>query len=425
MPRESIAVVGSGMAGLTAAWLCQRQGHEVSVYEAQNGRGMDAHAALFEGTRIDIPLRIMQAKAWSSVLELAAAVGVETYPVSIHVSCSWLDRRTWLRSGTMQWFGKERLAVGSWRHYHLKSLRVLYGLRKLERFTQRLAREDQPGLTIAQAMEREGFDPLFWRGLLLPLLSTICTCRSEYILGWPARQLLLLTQTVAHERPLLRLRGGTKALVDRLVQGLRFYSGSPVTHLAQSEGKILLSNARGERGLYDRVIVATQANQTGFLDPASFPRERAVLERFVFDRGELLVHNDESLMPEKRSDWTALNYSMDRSFERSMFTIWVNAVEPNLAGARPVFQTWNPLVAPDPALTLQRIPLQRAIVNEGSIAAQQQLELLHQEAGRRVFFCGSWAAPGVPLLESAVRSALAVAEQIARKQSPAGAEAAS
>ena len=125
----------------------------------------------------------------------------------------------------------------------------------------------------------------------------------------------------------------------------------------------LVPALRGDGGRFQRVIVATQANQLGFLDAEQFGREVAALRSIRFDHGELLVHSDTRFLPARRQDWTALNYLMDRSLERAMFTVWVNAVEPTLRDAPPVFQTWNPLFEPDPATVIARLPLARAVVD--------------------------------------------------------------
>ena len=103
---------------------------------------------------------------------------------------------------------------------------------------------------------------------------------------------------------------------------------------------------------------------------------------------------------------------MDDALERPMFTVWVNQVEPTLKGSAPVFQTWNPLFEPDPDTVLSRVPMERAVVHPGTARVHEALGQWHRQPGLKVFFCGSWAYEGVPLLESAVRSANTVVDAI-------------
>ncbi|XOZ32161.1 FAD-dependent oxidoreductase [Halomonadaceae bacterium KBTZ08] len=407
----SIAVIGSGMAGLAAAHRARRAGHDVTVFEARNSHGMDAHALRMDGGLVDVPLRVMSPDAWPSVLQLAREVGVGTFEIDLHASCSWKNRHTWFRSGEVPVLGWP--FVGSLRYLGVRALRMGQGIWQLQRLTRKLERANSDA-TLGEILERYDFDPLFWRGLVLPMLSTICTCEEKHLLNWPAAQLLWLLDGTIHGSELYRLRGGTPALVEGLAQGLPLHAGSPVAQLEVGDEGVTVYNERSEGGVFDRVVVATQANHLSFLDDAQFGDERAVLENIGFDSGELWVHQDQRFMPAKQADWTALNFQMDDALEKPMFTVWVNKVESSLKHSAPVFQTWNPLFEPDPDTVLARVPLERAVVDPGTARVHEALAQWHRQPGRRVFYCGSWAYEGVPLLESAVRSANAVVDAIGR-----------
>ncbi|WP_417580684.1 FAD-dependent oxidoreductase [Nitrincola sp.] len=400
-----IAVIGSGMAGLAAAYGCKKHGHDVTVFEAEKSFGMAAHTLEFEQGVIDVPLRVMSPEAWPSAIKLAKAVGVDCFPVETFTSCSWLDQSTWFRSGKIPVLN--RAFIGSWRYLNLNALQIGLGLRQLAQLTRRLEKEKSTS-TLGEVLEQQSFSPKFWRGLVLPMLTTICTCDEKHLLAWPALQLLQLLDHILRNDSLYRLKGGSTALVKALSDGVELHAGSSVTSVTYSDDKVHIETQCGEGGLYDRVIVATQANHTHFLDPHAFAAELEILQTIRFDSGVLWVHQDQRFMPERRSDWTALNFQMDYQLRKPMFTVWVNAIEPTLVDASPVFQTWNPLYNPEPKTVLAQIPLQRAVVHAGTELAQKKLQQLHQQPDRRVFFCGSWAHEGVPLLESAVSSARAV-----------------
>tara|TARA_R110002110_G_scaffold43803_2_gene135645 strand:- start:3565 stop:4908 length:1344 start_codon:yes stop_codon:yes gene_type:complete len=410
---ETVAVVGSGMAGLAAAHGCRKAGFDVTLFEARPGHGMDAHAMAVQGGNVDLPLRVMSPRNWHSVLALAAEVGVGTFPVATYASCSWTDRQTWFRSGRMPVTGWPW--VGSWRYLNRRSLRLARGLWQLRRASAGLAAADA-SFTLADFLQQQSFDPLFWRGLVLPLLTTICTCDEAQLLAWPAPQLLSLLDEILHGGGLVRLQGGTSALVAALAAAIPAYTGSPVQRLAAREEGIMVHNARGEGGQFDRVILAVQANQLDFLEGEQFQRERQVLDQVRFDSGELWLHRDPRFLPRRTADWSALNFQTDPELARVMFTVLVNAVEPTLASAEPVLQTWNPLYEPDPETVLARVPLQRAVVHTGTAGIHRALAGWHAEPDRRVFYSGSWAYPGVPLLESAVRSAQAVVARVQQLQ---------
>jgi len=143
-----------------------------------------------------------------------------------------------------------------------------------------------------------------------------------------------------------------------------------------------------------------------FLDDRQFAQEREVLSGIRFADGELITHTDQRFMPRDRRDWTALNFQTDPGMDRVMFTVWINAVEAGMStDDPPVLQTWNPVFPVQEDKVIDRTPLQRAVVHAGTEAVLQQMDRWHREPGRRVFYCGSWAYEGVPLLETAVQAA--------------------
>ncbi|HMU87877.1 MAG TPA: FAD-dependent oxidoreductase, partial [Agitococcus sp.] len=255
---------------------------------------------------------------------------------------------------------------------------------------------------------------VFWRGLVLPLLTTICTCDESHLLAWPSHQLLSLLNDILHAqgKRLLRLHGGTSALVRGLAQGIQAYHGSPVEQVIEQGDKVLVKNKRDEGGLFDRVIVATQANQLSFIQGEQYAKERQILAGIPYAQGELVVHQDLRCLPRHRRDWTALNFQADKHLQKFMFSVLVNAVEPTLAKKSPVLQTWNPIIDLDESKVLSRTAFQRAVVEINTADILAQLNAWHQQANRRVFYIGSWAYEGVPLLESAVCSAQTVIKTI-------------
>ncbi|WP_445116815.1 FAD-dependent oxidoreductase [Acinetobacter sp. WZC-1] len=407
-----IAVIGSGMAGLATARILKNAGHQVVIFEALPGRGMDSHSIAFEGGLIDAPLRVMNPNLWKNTLSFAAWLGIKAFPVRTYMACSWLfedKTETWLTTG--------RTRVGNFPIINNRKgvkqygWRLVKGMLQLKTALHQFFKSSDQQITLAEFINKNDIEEVFWHGAVMPVLYTICTCNPRTIGEWPAKPLLIFLKQLTDGDTLLRLHGGTPALVDKLIDGIEIYSGTAITRVEEQQDRVMVETGRGEQLTFDRAIIATPTNKLeDFLDKTQFAEDLALLKQFKFEQGELVMHTDPSVMPPKRKDWAVLSYMMDRQFTRQQFTVWLNAIEPSLVGKTPVFQTWRPVTTIDPRLIISTVSLTRAVVDSHTVELNKQLQARHRMPNRKVFYCGSWSCDGLPILESAVTSAMHIAE---------------
>lgn len=400
------------MAGLATARILKDAGHAVTIFEALAGRGMDSHSLEFEGGIIDAPLRVMNPHLWKNTLSLAAHLGIQTYPVRTYMACSWL-----FEDKTETWLTTSRSRIGNFpiinnrKGIQQYGWRLVKGMLQLKTAIAKFFKSKDQDISLADFINQNNIEEVFWHGAVMPVLYTICTCHPKTIGEWPAKPLLIFLRQLTDGDALLRLQGGTPALVDRLIEGIPLHSGVAISKIQQQGDKVLVENQLGKQQYFDRVVVATPTNHIeNFLDNTQFAEDIALLKKFRFEQGALVVHTDTSVMPPKRKDWAVLSYMMDRKFTRQQFTVWLNAVEPTLVGKNAVFQTWQPVTEIDPKKIISTVKLTRAVVDRETVALNQQLQQRHLAKDRKVFFCGSWSCDGLPILESAVTSAMKIGE---------------
>lgn len=414
-----IAVIGSGMAGLAAARILKDAGHEIVVFEALKNKGMDSHSLHFEHGHIDSPLRVMNPDIWCNTLALAQTVGIKTFQVNTYMSCNWLESLSDPKQqGT--WLSTQRTTLGrlpilkDWQLSKSYIPHLIKGLAQFQiayRQFKQLADDLQQHMTLAQFMNRYQIDAYFWHGCIMPVLYTLCTCDAKTLANWTAKPLLDFLIKMQKGAPLLRMYGGTQGFVAALSQDLTFYSDAKVTQVIQKNDQYVVKNAKGIEISVDKVIVATPTHIIDFLDEEKFAPELNILRQYQFIQGELVIHIDQRCMPKQQKHWSALSYFMNQQFEQQMFSVWLNAVEPSLQGKTPIFQTWNPTFSLDPAKIIDRVKLIRAVVDCNTAKNTQMMKHI-QTQPRDVYFCGAWMCEGLPILESAVTSAMFIAEQI-------------
>ncbi|ENW88731.1 hypothetical protein P253_01872 [Acinetobacter indicus CIP 110367] len=373
---------------------------------------MDSHSTEFEGGLIDAPLRVMNPHLWKNTLSLATYLGIPTFPVRTYMACSWL-----FEDRTETWLTTSRTRIGNFpiinnrKGLQQYGWRLVKGMLQLKTAIAKFFRSKNQDITLAEFINQNEIEEVFWHGAVMPVLYTICTCNPKTIGEWPAKPLLTFLRQLTDGDALLRIQGGTPALVNKLIEGIHIKSGSPITHISQQDDQVYVKNAEGETAVFDRVVVATPTtNIENFLDREQFAEDIALLKQFKFEQGELVIHTDSTVMPPKRKDWSVLSYMMDRKFTRQQFTVWLNSIEPSLVGKTPVFQTWRPVTPIDPKKVISSVTLTRAVVDSKTVALNKELQQRHKVADRKVFFCGSWSCDGLPILESAVTSAMHIAE---------------
>ncbi|WPC32179.1 FAD-dependent oxidoreductase [Acinetobacter towneri] len=407
-----IAVIGSGMAGLATARILKDAGHNITIFEALPGRGMDSHSIEFEDGLIDAPLRVMNPHLWKNTLSLATHLGIKTYPVRTYMACSWL-----FEDRTETWLTTSRTRIGNFpiinnrKGIQQYGWRLVKGMLQLKTAIAKFFKSKNQDITLAEFINRNEIEEVFWHGAVMPVLYTICTCDPKTIGEWPAKPLLVFLRQLTDGDALLRLQGGTPALVDKLIEGINIQSGAAITRVHQQEDGVIVENSEGQSQTFDRVVIATPTTKVqDFLDNQQFAEDIELLKQFKFEQGDLVIHTDQTVMPPKRKDWSVLSYMMDRKFTRQQFTVWLNSIEPTLVGKSPVFQTWRPVTPIDPKKIISTVTLTRAVVDSKTVALNKELQQRHHQDNRKVFFCGSWSCDGLPILESAVTSAIHIAE---------------
>jgi uncharacterized protein len=415
----SIAIVGSGIAGLCAAWHLHLTGADVTVFESRTAPGIDSLSLEIPAgnstIRADVPSRMFNESEWPELTRLYRTVGIETEPVDASQSFSINGRNAWLTTNDAR---KPANALGLLTDPVSRAIAA-----DLRRLLLEGASHLQTG-TLDSLMgdylkSNRYSDEFLFRFLYPTLSSTVCTCSYAALNRYPALVLFQTLQNLMDDRTLMRARFGTSHVVKKLLPDERILRlNTAIADVTRSEKGMVVRDSGGRTFEYDHVVLAIQANQANAIVEDLTPTERTILDSFVFEPVQVVVHSDPTMMPVKTRDWRTFNMISKPDSSGAFCSVWLNKFHRDWpAEASPWFQSiWagrpDDYQIPD-QMVLARASMQRVVVTNSSAAAWESLDMIHQDRTRRLWFCGSWAAPGTPLLESGVVSANRVVAGIA------------
>ncbi len=418
--RLNVAVVGSGVAGLSAAWLLS-QAHTVTLFEADHRLGGHAHTAEVPGVHGPVPVDtgfiVYNEGNYPNFTAMLAHLGVPSLNADMSLSVSLDDGAFEYSSfGLGGIFAQKR---------NLLSPRFWRLLLDIERFFRTAPRDlemlERQATPLDAYLAANGYGDAFRDDHLLPQAAAIWSTPLDQIGAYPAASLIRFFQNHGMMsivgRGLWRtVEGGSRAYVAKLVAAFRGEArkGVRVVGVRRDVNGAELRLAGGGRERFDQVVLATHGDTALALleDPSA--DEKRLLGCFRYSRNMVALHTDPVLMPKRRRAWCSWNHIGRRAAPgEGAVTYWMTRLQ-SLRGAPDLFVTLNPNkeIAADRLIKTEIYD--HPLFDAGAIAAQR--EMWDIQGARRTWFCGSYLGHGFH--EDALQSGLAVAEQLGGVRRP-------
>jgi hypothetical protein len=417
--RLNIAVVGTGISGLSAAWLLSQR-HEVTVFESEARVGGHSHTVDTPSKAgpiaVDTGFIVYNEATYPNLTALFSYLGTPTKPSEMSFAVS-------LDGGDLEYSGTDIAGVFAQRG-NVLNLRFWSMLRDILRFYRNAPRDiAKLGLaTLGEYLDLYGYGEAFREDHLYPMAAAVWSLPPKRIADYPAAAFVSFCQNHGLlkivGRPHWRtVEGGARVYVEALCAPFKhkLRLGAPVRSIRREpEGVFIRSTERGEEK-FDQVVISAHADQALAMLGDATPAERRILGAFRYSRNEAVLHEDASLMPRRRKVWSSWNYLANRTDRTAPVTVtyWMNRLQ-KIPEETPRFVTLNPIVEPRADLVIQRQVCEHPIFSAEAVTAQEELWSLQGQRG--AWFCGAYFGSGFH--EDGLQAGLAVAEELGGVRRP-------
>jgi predicted NAD/FAD-binding protein len=395
--RPSVAVIGSGVSGLTAAYLLNRT-HDVTLFETDDRLGGHAHThdvTASGGTEhaVDSGFIVHNDRTYPWLRKLFAELQVQVRPteMSMSVRCEGCG---------LEYAGGRGLRGVLAQPRRLLDPQFVRMLLQVKRFHRRAAAflaatGDSDMTTYGEFLEREGFSEHFVAHYAVPVVSCVWSSGREVALLYPARYLFRFLDhhgmlAVSGSPQWYTVVGGSRTYVDRLAAQLPDVRRSAaVTDVTRRPDAVEIKDVAGAVTSFDRVVIATHADQALSLLTNPSDQEVQTLKAFGYSSNETVLHTDSSLLPEATDARASWNYRMSSCIapdEPTVVTYWMNRLQGHTSG-QDYLVTLNARERIDPGDVLAVMDYEHPIYTPESVAAQSNLAGL---ATDRTVYAGAY-----------------------------------
>lgn len=423
-------IVGSGIAGLSAAFTLQHSGRfsKVTIFEREKILGMDSQSVNTmirgEEVRLDTPPRAFSEGFYPNLMSMYQLAGVEIEPFSWAWSVSTIgEKRAFLKmsGSTFMGFRIPQTNGTIWQSlFDSRTHNIIGDTLRFHREMKNIVNGKDvylSKLTVGEFLKLGNYTDAFIYDALLPILSMICTCTYKSCKEYPIELAAgYFTRNSSYGQ--YHSKNGSQDVVRKLSAGCEIKTGVPVLGIwhgsASRRARVKYKeNNQVIEEEFDVVVIASQAHTALNLISDITDEEREALSTFGFEYSTVSIHRDPALMPTDKRDWLPMNVILPKEKDQTMFTMWCSAASKHWEDKTqlaPLFQTWNPIIFPKKELEEKRITFERPVVTMNTLKGMKKLNDLQGKNG--VYFCGAYALRAIPLQENGVACARLIAEKM-------------
>ncbi len=407
MSKLKIAVIGSGISGLSTAWYLAKK-YDVDIYEKNNyfGGHSNTHSFKFKNSElsIDTGFIVFNEKNYPNLCSFFKLLNVNSYESDMSFSVS-------MNKGKLEYSGSSLLSIFAQKKnlFNFKFLKMLY---EIVRFYNEAEADRKvfTNLTICEYLDLKKYSHYFKYNHLFPMASSIWSSPISKIPDYPFVEFVNFFSNHGllriFNRPKWRtVDGGSKEYVKKILMNKRiksFKSSKAVIKKKKSKWEV---QSNKKKKYYDHVVVSVHSDQVK--DLVFYPKYKdlEIFSKIKYSKNKVYLHSDPKLMPRRKDVWASWNYIENKS--GITVTYWMNLLQ-KIGTDKDFFVTLNPEHPPESNKIEKEIIYDHPIYDLETFKNQAKIELL--QGKENLWFCGAYLGYGFH--EDGIKSGIKVAKKL-------------
>ena len=402
-----IAVIGSGISGLSAAHYLSKK-NKVDLFEKEDHFGGHSYTIDVKDNNnhvpVDIGFIVFNFKTYPNFVKFLNENGIEIEKSNMSFSVS-------VKETEIEYCGKGLLGIFSNKKnlLNLDFFKMFFEIIKFYKKSNNLKNIEE-NLTLDDFLKREKMSKYFINYHIIPMVSAIWSMPPYEAKQMPLKFFLKFFQNhglfnLKNRPQWYTIKNRSRTYVKKILDTIsgEYYKNYRINKISRlSNGVKVYYGGNNEFFDYDKVVIATHADEALSLITDPTPEEKSILANFKYKNNIAIIHTDETLMPKNKKAWSSWNSSVNKeNTSETSITYWLNLLQ-NLKTNKNIFLSLNPFLKIDPKKIISKVKFTHPYYDKEALENQNRLKNIQNK--KNLLFCGSYFGYGFH--EDGIKSSL-------------------
>ena len=394
-----IAVVGAGISGLSAAYYLSKK-HKVDLFEKENQFGGHANTikVIYDHNKeiaVDIGFMVFNKNTYPNLINFFSEnkIEIEKSDMSFSVSVNGSD---------LEYCGKGLGGIFSNKKnlFNLKFIKMFFEIISFYKNCEKIETENIKSTTLGEYLKEIKISDYFINYHIIPMVSAIWSMPPYEATQMPLSFFLNFFKNhglfkIKNRPQWFTVANRSKTYVDKIISQIsgEHFKNYNINKIVRNEfGAKIFYGEENEFFEYDKVVIATHADEALKIIDNPTIDEELILKNFKYRGNTAVIHFDESIMPKNKNAWCSWNSAMSAdNIEKTSVTYWLNHLQ-NLKISRNIFLTINPFREIPTDKIFKKVTFTHPYYNTEALSNQSNLSRIQNK--KNILFCGSYFGYG-------------------------------